>query len=187
MNCRKVSRRLSAYIEGNLSPKEISGFEEHLNKCVACQRKLADFKLIIQISGQLERQTPGPHFTNRLMCAINQLNSSSDVFKVWRYRMALSGIAFVAAASLTFFLIRPQGLSIWSPLTTVKAPMESTIKADSNRVNNGFPVSNEALKRDMALHEQPKSDSTKQDSIMLPRHYVQPVGIKKNKKDKVVF
>jgi len=39
----------------------------------------------------------------------------------------------------------------------------------------------------MALHEQPKSDSTKQDSIMLPRHYVQPVGIKKNKKDKVVF
>jgi len=31
MNCRKVSRRLSAYIEGNLSPKEISGFEEHLN------------------------------------------------------------------------------------------------------------------------------------------------------------
>ena len=187
MNCRKVSHRLSAYIEGNLSPGEISGLEEHLKTCIICQRKLADIKLIIYTSGQLERQAPGPHFTNRLLCATNQLNSPSNVFKAWRYRLTFSGIAFVAAAGLTFFFIGPQISSVQTPSTTAKAPVKSIIKADSNRVYDGFPVSGEALKRDMALHEQSKSDSTRQDSIMLPKHYVQPVGIKKNKKDKVVF
>ena len=187
MNCRKVSHKLSAYIEGDLSPKELRGFEDHLNNCILCQRKLADIKLVIQTSNNLEQKTPGPHFTNRLLCAVNQQKNSSTVYKTWQSRLVLSGAAFVAAAVFTFILINTQNPAIPTQPITVKIPAEISNNTDSSDIRKGFPVSGDALKRDMSLTEQPEPDSIGSDSIILPRHYVQPVGIKKAKKNNDVF
>ena len=57
MDCRKVSRLLSAYIEGDLSLREKSDFEEHVKSCSNCAEKLADIRLIRQAAGELEKVT----------------------------------------------------------------------------------------------------------------------------------
>jgi anti-sigma factor RsiW len=187
MNCRKVSRRLSAYIEGDLSPRETNGLEEHLKTCSLCRRKLSDIRLISQTATQLEQKIPGPYFNSRLMCAINSQKSSTLVLKSWRHKLTLSGAAFVLAACLTFLLINPQSSTVSVSTAGVNSQAEAPPRMDSNDRYKGFPVSGEALERDMALTGNPKADSIARDSIMLPKHYVQPVGIKKNNRDNVVF
>jgi len=187
MNCRKVSRRLSAYIEGSLSPGENAGLEEHLKACSVCRQKLADIKAIIQTAGKLEHFETGPHFTSRVMCALNQQNNIGIAWKKWRYRLSLSGAAFVVAASFTFYLISPEVSNMPVPIAENDSVIETTAKIDSANINRGVPVSDEVLKRDMVLTESPKADSISQDSIILPKHYVQPVGIKRDNKGKRVF
>lgn len=186
MNCRKVSHRLSAYIEGDLSPKEIDRVEEHLKICSMCRRKLADVKLISQTAGQLEQKTPGPYFTSRLLCVINNPNNTIFI-RSWRHRLTLSGAAFVLAASMTFVLIGPRNSTVLSPTADVNTPVETQPGTNTDKMHKGFPVSGEVLKRDMALTENPKPDSIVRDSMVLPKHYVQPVGVKKNNNDNVIF
>ncbi|MCD6160917.1 MAG: zf-HC2 domain-containing protein [candidate division Zixibacteria bacterium] len=187
MNCRKASRLLSAYIEGGLSPKETDGFEAHLKACSVCRQKLADIKAIIQTAGKLEQVTPGPHFTSRLMCAINQQNNIGLAWHKWRYRLSLSGAAFVVAASFTFYLISPGVSTLPVPIAGNDSQIETAATTDSAKIKRGVPVSDEALKRDMVLTESPTADSISRDSITPPKHYVKPVGIKRDNKDKRIF
>lgn len=188
MNCRKVSRKLSSYIDDDFSPDEKIRFEEHLKICSACRRKASDLKLIIETAGQLERVKPGPYFVNRVLCAANQKYGPAEILTIWRYRLTLSGIAFVVAASLTFFIVGPPA-SIVSiqPASGVNSQAGAFPGIDTLRDKNGFPVSEEALERDMALTGKSSPDSLIDDPAVLPRHYVQPVSIKKAQRDSVVF
>jgi len=189
MNCRKVSRKLSVYIEDDLSPAEKLRIEQHLKDCSNCRRKAADLKLIVETASQLEHVEPGAYFVNRTLCAISQRRSPREILTSWRYRMTLSGVAFVVAASTTFFVIGPSAtMVVQSPAgqTTIQAEMTPVIDS-STTPEKGFPVSDEALKRDMALSETPKSDSLNNEPETLPRQYVQPVSIKQKAKSDRVF
>lgn len=187
MNCGKVSRKLFAYIEDDLTPDEKGVIEEHLKVCGSCQRKLADFKLIITTAGEIEPLSPGPHFVNRLLCAINQKKRPIEVLTSWKYRLTLSSMAFVIAACLTFFVIGPPISDLAMPVAGIKTPPSSSGQIEMPEVNKGFPVSKEILKRDMVLTGKIKTDSIMHDSIVLPKYYVQPVGIKRKVKDNTVF
>lgn len=188
MNCRKVSRKLSAYIDDDLSGDEKTPIEDHLKVCSACRRKAADFKLIMETAGQLDRVEPGPYFVNRVLCAANQKKGPAEILSIWRYRLTLSGVAFVVAASLTFFIVGPPA-SMVAVQPVAPAGMQASTAADSNSLKNenGFPVSPEALERDMALTKTMITDSLNEDSVSLPRHYVQPVSIKRAERDSIVF
>ena len=187
MNCRKVSRRLSAYIEGDLSPQETIQLEEHLKICTSCRRKIADLRLIIETSHQLEQKEPGPYFVNRLLCAIGRQSSPREILSNWRYRLTLSGVAFVTAASITFYVIGPPTVvvSVSEPGGNIQAGLIQ--KNDSLQSNHGFPVSDKALERDLALTEKVKSDSLADEPEVTAKQYVQPVSIKKTNGDDQVF
>jgi len=188
MNCRKVSRKLSAYIDDDLSGNEKSRVEDHLKVCSACRRKAADFKLILETAGQLERVKPGPYFVNRVLCAANQKKGPAEILSIWRYRLTLSGVAFVVAASLTFFIVGPPASMIAvQPVAPVGVQAHTSPDTNAATSENGFPVSPEALERDMALTNTINPDSLNGDSVSLPRHYVQPVSIKRAQRDSVVF
>jgi hypothetical protein len=189
MNCRKVSRKLSAYIEGDLTPAEIIGVEEHLRSCAQCRRRAADIRLIKDTATQLDTIAVGPHFNNRLMCAISSQADGKTVWSGWRSRLALSGVAFVVAAALTFLLVSPENSNFQIPSINTQAEAPARLQPDNAKETNheGFPVPEEVLRRDMELTENPKQDSIVSDSVVLPKHYVQPVGVKKNKDENVVF
>jgi predicted anti-sigma-YlaC factor YlaD len=187
MNCRKVSRRLSAYIEGDLSPQEITLFEGHLKTCASCRRKIADIRLIVETSHQLETQEPGPYFVNRLLCAIGRKSNPREILSGWRYRLTLSGVAFVTAASVTFYVIGPPATIVSVPGTNENIQAGLMQNNDSLQSEHGFPVSDEALERDLALTEKPKSDSLADEPEGISRSYVQPVSVKKTNSDDQVF
>jgi anti-sigma factor RsiW len=189
MNCRKVSRRLSSYIDNDLSPEEKGLIEEHLSSCSSCRRKAADIKLIVEAAGQMERVEPGPYFVNRVLCAIGQKRSPSELLTNWGYRLTLSGVAFVVAASVTFFIIGPSATMVaQAPAGDAEIQAGAVPPVDSSTITEkGFPVSEKALQRDMALTKKEQPDSTVSEPEVLPRHYVQPVGIKKKTDGERVF
>lgn len=187
MDCRKVCRKLFAYIEDDLTPVERDGIEEHLKICGFCQRKLADCKLIMATAREIEPLSPGPHFVNRVLCAINQKKRPIDILTGWKYRLTLSGMAFAVAACLTFFITGPP-ISNWEiSVAGVKALPSHSTQVEIPGMHKGFPVPENILKRDMALVGKIITDSTARDSIVLPKYYVQPVGVKRENKDKKVF
>jgi hypothetical protein len=165
-----------------------------MKTCSSCRRKAAELKLIIETAGQLERVEPGPYFVNRVLCAVNQNKRPREVLTSWRYRLTLSSVAFVVAASITFFVIGPPSTMLIDngsgeqPIQ-VKANLsgDSTLATNRDSLGKGFPVPEEALQRDMALTEKNPPESLKTEPEVLPKHYVQPVNIKKNKGDKKVF
>jgi anti-sigma factor RsiW len=178
MNCRKVSRWLSAYIEGDLWPTQVSRMDEHLRNCALCREKLADIRLIVQTSGEIEKLEPGPFFVNRLLCLVGA--QKPGLLTGWRPKLALSAASFLVAAIVTFVNMSPT-------LTTIPvadnqsgnnaAMVNAGVASESNSANRqGFPIPADALKRDMALVDQPKNDSNKTDSITLPQRFIQQVG-----------
>lgn len=185
MKCLKVSRRLSTYIDGELSWRETGGLEEHLKICDSCRRKLADLKLVSQTAADLERVSAGPHFTNRVICALSIQRSSNSILIGWRYRMALSGVAFVVAGGLAFLFLAPLKPTGLFPSAIVES--DSTSQPNSAIQQKGFEVSDEALQRDMALTNRPETGPAQGDSVVLPKHFVQPVGIKRSAEDEVVY
>jgi len=187
MNCRKVSRRLSAYIEGDLAPQETTQLEGHLKTCASCRRKIADLRLIIETSHQLEQKEPGPYFVNRLLCAIGRKSSPREILSNWRYRLTLSGVAFVTAASVTFYVIGPPAAIVSGPEANGNIQAGLIQKNDSLQSDHGFPVSDQALERDLALTEKPKSDSLTGEPDVTAKQYVQPVSIQKSNSDDQVF
>jgi anti-sigma factor RsiW len=186
MDCRKVSRKLSAYIEEDLSPRDRQAFEEHLRVCDWCRRLVVEVKTIMQAAGQLPVETPGPYFTNRLLCALEQKRSPGEILSSWRYRLTLSGVAFAIAASVTLVIIGPPASTIEKAPAGNLPSIQAGVPGDTADAKHGFPVSEEVLKRDMAL-DGGKSNDTLVSEPVMPRQYVQPVGIKKTEGENEVF
>jgi len=186
MDCRKVSRRLSAYIEEDLSPRERHTFEEHIGTCDNCRRLVSEVKSIIQAAGQLPPAKPGPYFINRLLCALNQKRSPGEILSSWRYRLTLSGVAFAIAASVTLVVLGPPASTIGTNPAGGRPTIQADVRTDSAGTNQGFPVSEEVLKRDMAMDGDKSKDTLVSEPVM-PRQYVQPVGIKRTESENEVF
>ncbi|NLI14717.1 MAG: hypothetical protein GX409_00365 [candidate division Zixibacteria bacterium] len=179
MNCRKVSRWLSAYIEGDLQPLQKRRMDEHLQNCAACREKLSDISMITQMSGELEKLEPGPFFANRVLCEVAAQKQKRWLLQGWRLKLALSAASFVVAAIVTFMNMSP---SLMSPTMIAdkqsgngNAASADFVPISGKLARAGFPVSDDILKRDMALVESLKSDSQALDSLVLPKGYIQQV------------
>jgi predicted anti-sigma-YlaC factor YlaD len=179
MNCRKVSRWLSAYIEGDLWPTQVQRMDEHLRNCAACREKLVDIRMVVQVSGDLEKLEPGPYFTNRVLCTVGAQKQKTGLLYGWRPKLALSAASFTVAAIVTFMNMSPYvtNLPIADNQVGTKGTMvkASVLPGGNTGDQHGFPVSDDVLKRDMALVESLKSDSQFTDSVLLPQRFIQQV------------
>jgi len=177
MNCRRVSRWLSAYIEGDLAPHQTARMEDHLKVCHACRDKLDDFKLIIRTAGELEKRAPGPFFMNRVLCALGSNGRPVGLLTGWKFRLALSGMSFVTAAAITFLWFGPptRDLRHGRNLPMANSASITTDQDSQSNSKAAFPVSEDALKRDMAWVESLKTDSVASESIAISNRYLQHV------------
>ncbi len=112
MNCRGASRRLSAYIDNDLSPGIRQSVEEHLQSCRSCRRKLAELKAIVMAARNMPPLKVSGGFKERVLAAVHEGQKSSLRSGAVRLRLALAGAAFVTAAALVFFLAGPQSSSV---------------------------------------------------------------------------
>ncbi len=164
MNCRKVCRWLSAFIDNGLEQSEMTEIEQHLKQCPSCSARAAEMKLIVQTAGELEQLKPGPHFVSRTLCAIENGARPSAGLSGWRFALTLSGTAFALAACLTLIMIGPP--SERSLAGNRQGSSNRALLIKVNQAKNaddqlgGFPVPEEILKRDLAA-----ADSMIRDSV----------------------
>jgi hypothetical protein len=153
--------------------------DEHLRNCATCREKMADIRLITQVSGELEKLEPGPFFANRVLCEVAAQKQKKGLLQGWRPKLALSAASFVVAAMVTFMNMSPSltNAPMMAARQSDKANLKSAglIPISDKMAKTGFPVSEDVLKRDMALVESLKSDSQVVDSLVIPPHFIQQV------------
>jgi anti-sigma factor RsiW len=175
MNCRGVSRRLSAYIDNDLSPGIRQGVEEHLQHCISCKRRLLEFEAILTAARNLAPLTASEGFQRRVIEAIHTRRETHEILSSMRYRLTLAGVAFMVTSAAIFFIIGPPSSSVVSSLAG--SPNSSVI--DSARTPDfashpeikvySFPVpeSSEAVQFSDQQNPVPV-DSTRPNEFVLP-------------------
>ena len=112
MNCRGASRRLSAYIDDDLSPGIRQSVEEHLQSCRSCKLKLAELTAIVGAAQNMPSLKVSGGFKERVLAAVYDGGNSSLKLGTVRLKLALAGAGFVTVAALVFFLAGPPSSSV---------------------------------------------------------------------------
>jgi anti-sigma factor RsiW len=118
MNCRGVSRRLSAYIDNNLSPGIMQGVEDHLQHCAGCKRKLAEFEAIITAAHNLAPLAISNRFEEKVLEAVHSRLGTHEILSDLRYRLTLAGVAFMVTSAAIFFVVGPPSTNLGSIAAT---------------------------------------------------------------------
>ncbi len=72
MKCSKVQKKLSAYQDRELEPKEQEQVRGHLLSCRACREQYAELERVWQTLGGLEQIQPDPWFYPRVIRKIRE-------------------------------------------------------------------------------------------------------------------
>lgn len=126
MNCRGVSRRLSAFIDGQLSPAIREAVEDHLKGCLLCRRKLAEIEAIVRVTREMQTLRVSEGFADRVIEASKENSLKKEALAKIGYRFGLASAAFMAAAAAIFF--------IFGPVTSVNDHLTRKIDNNSNTI-----------------------------------------------------
>jgi len=75
-SCAQVNRKLSAYLDGELSPVEQAGVREHLGNCAGCAEELRRFSAADADIKRLSPVMPSPFFAARVSAAARAMGQS---------------------------------------------------------------------------------------------------------------
>lgn len=70
MNCREITEFLYDYVEGELGAERQRVFEQHLDRCPACQNYLTSYRATIALAGASKEPLPLPCMPEDLVAAI---------------------------------------------------------------------------------------------------------------------
>jgi len=91
MDCKKVKKELSSYLDNEISLNKKLKMEEHLKKCVACARRLKELKRIHTLMQGIPSQEPEPGFYERLSLRLGEKRVSlKERLFGWRHNWQLS-------------------------------------------------------------------------------------------------
>ncbi len=76
MKCRRVQKRLSAFQDGELRPKEQLSVREHLGGCPACRERYAELEGAWKALGDLKEIVPEPGFYGQLFAKIKESDAT---------------------------------------------------------------------------------------------------------------
>ena len=69
MRCRRAQKKLSAYVDGELSPRATEAVRRHVETCAACRQALDETSALGGLLDAAEEMTPRPFFVRRAMAA----------------------------------------------------------------------------------------------------------------------
>ncbi|MEE9552723.1 MAG: zf-HC2 domain-containing protein [candidate division Zixibacteria bacterium] len=180
MNCRGVSRRLSAYIDNELSPGIKDSVEEHFNSCIACKKMLSDLKAISGAARTLPSLQMPEGFKKRVMDSARDRNRKTIAVSGLKLKAAFSGFAFVGAAVVVFLLAGPKAPTVTPEMTTpdITAEIGNPAGEQSESLDftedptlkiESFPIPEDARAIDFAINDSSiLNDSLKIDNYILP-------------------
>jgi len=179
MNCRGVSRRLSAYIDGQLSPAIRQSVEGHLKGCLLCRRKLAEYEAIVRVTHELPSLRMSDGFADRVIAATKTETIKKEALGKVSYRFALATVAFTAAAAAVFFVFGPStdvkkvtgvNTEVESALEVPGGPEIADFANNPNVIVYTVPVPEDILEREKMLDDSMllADTSSKIDQLVLP-------------------
>jgi len=125
MECSEVQKRLSAYIEKVLSPKQKALLDAHLKGCKQCKRALVDLKKTIAYVQNLEEVEPPAWLTQKVMARVRseaevKRGIVQKIFYPFHIKLPLEAVALIlvaVGAIYVFKCMQPQ-------MQLAQAPME---------------------------------------------------------------
>ena len=121
MKCQQVQRRLSAFLDGELSKKQASRISEHVSGCPHCQQETESMTAAWKQLGAMRKVDPSPHFWIKLNARIAQVEERRfSLEKIRGFLDRLLVPATVIAASVV-------GLWIGGALYDVQRADESEV------------------------------------------------------------
>jgi len=127
MNCKKVKKELSSYLDNEISLDKRLEIEKHLQKCTSCSYQLKQLKKIHTLMQEIPFQEPEPGFYERLSSRLNKkrINLKEKLFR-WRYnwQLSLSPIGKMAVAVAILLIFSFSLLYIWRSFSVPEVNIE---------------------------------------------------------------
>lgn len=116
MECKDIQKRLSAYLEKAVSPRQKTAIDAHLKQCKRCRQALADLKRTIEYVQRLEEVEPPAWLAQRVMARVRaEAEEKPGIVKRLFYpihiKLPLEAIAviFIAVGAIYIFkTMQPQ-------------------------------------------------------------------------------
>jgi hypothetical protein len=126
MECRDVQKRLSAYLEKVVSPKQKALIDAHLKGCKQCKRALADLKKAVAHVQKLEEVEPPTWLTQKVMARVKaeaeeRRGIVKKLFYPFHVKLPLEAIALIFLAVGTIFIFK----SMQPEMRLAQAPIET--------------------------------------------------------------
>ena len=108
MKCSKVQKKLSAYQDRELEPKEQGQVRSHLLNCRSCREQFAELERVWQTLGGLEEIHPDPWFYRQIVRKIKEpreqglLPNLQHVFRLFRTPVAVCIILIIGLLAGTY-------------------------------------------------------------------------------------
>jgi|WetSurMetagenome_2_1015567.scaffolds.fasta_scaffold00094_12 hypothetical protein len=127
-----MREKLSAMIDGMLSPDEIKVIEKHLAICPACAAAFEDLRKVVTHLQELEQVEPPPWMTQKVMAKVRSLDTAREKkgFFSWLFqpsflKFPVGALATVILALTTYFIF--EGIITDMPVKKT-APVEESRK-----------------------------------------------------------
>ena len=108
MKCHNIQKKLSAYQDRELEPREQEQVRSHLLSCQACRKQFAELERVWKIVGQLEEIHPDPWFYRQVVRRIEEPHKQASsptlqhLFRLFRTPVAVSIILIIGLLTGTY-------------------------------------------------------------------------------------
>ena len=108
MNCSEVTRRLSAYADGELEGREKADVRSHVAKCVACAKRLEALEVLqTRMKESLLQPVEAPDMTESMMVFRESCSRNRGLLSRWACGVAAVCVVAAVAIYLTVLSPRP--------------------------------------------------------------------------------
>ncbi len=120
MSCKKWIKKLSSYLDNEVSSRERSKIEKHLKSCRACFNQFKQLERVHRLVQSIQPEKPRPGFYERLSERLSQKKTTlREKLVAWRYGWQLSfpGVGKIAIAVSAVLLVSVS-FYIWRSATS---------------------------------------------------------------------
>lgn len=130
MKCKKIQKKLSAFMDGELDEQQQELVQTHLQDCRDCQEALEHLNRIDRVLGEVSEMAVQPFFLSRLHARLqSEVSPPRSLHLAWTYGKFLAPVAVVFGLGLGA-LLGVQLARNFSPGAETTAAAESIAYTD---------------------------------------------------------